>query len=136
MSEVFGDITTNRQEVRRLVGNPPTSEVSDELIDSALAKACSSIKTDTGRSWNSSDKQWHDIIYAQNIRAAYYIMQFFPSATMESKAKLLLEEYYNRIRSINKGQSDSVPVTFTIVSSKYKSRLLKEEQDKEQLKFY
>ncbi len=129
MSDIFGDLTINRQEVRRLIGNPPTSEVSDELIDSALIKACASIKTDTGKSWNNNDRQWNDIIYAQNIRAAYYLMQFFPSSIMESKAKLLLEEYYNRIRSINKGQNDSIPITFTIANSKYRTRLLREEQE-------
>ncbi len=129
MSEIFGDLTINRQEVRRLIGNPPASEVSDELIDSALIKACASIKTDTGKSWNNNDRQWNDIIYTQNIRAAYYLLQFFPSSIMENKAKLLLEEYYNRIRSINKGQSDSIPITFAIANSKYRTRLLREEQE-------
>jgi hypothetical protein len=130
MPTVLGDIVKNREEVRRLLGNPPLSEVSDEIIDSALEKACSSISTDTGRNWSSSDRQWHDVVYTQNIRAAYYIMQFFPSKMIENKAKLLLEEYYNRIRSINRGQNDSTPVTFTIKSSKYKSRMLRNEENR------
>lgn len=125
---VFGDINENRRYVKMLLGNPPEGEVSNDDIDKALESACSSVKTDTARvDWNSNYRQWHDVIYAQNIRAAYNIMQFYASDLIQSKAKLLLEEYYRRIRSINRGQEDSTPTTFAIVTSEYKSRRLREE---------
>ncbi|MEM0030144.1 MAG: hypothetical protein QXN32_04410 [Candidatus Nitrosocaldus sp.] len=125
---IFGDMNENRRYVRMLLGNPPEGEVSNDDIDRALESACSSVKTDTTRvDWNSNDRQWHDVIYAQNIRAAYNIMQFYASDLIQSKAKLLLEEYYRRIRSINRGQEDSTPTSFTIVTSEYRSRKLREE---------
>ncbi len=49
---------------------------------------------------------------------------------IKNKAKLLLE-YHNRIRSINRGQNDSPPVTFAIKSSKYKTRMLRNEEDRD-----
>ncbi len=67
MPTVLGDVVKNREEARRLLGNPLLSKVSDELIDSELEKACSSISTDTGRNWSSSDKQWYDVVYTQNM---------------------------------------------------------------------
>lgn len=125
---IFGDVNANRRYVRMLLGNPPEGEVSDDDIDRALESACSSVKTDTARDdWNVSNRQWHDVIYAQNIRAAYNIMQFYASDLIQSKAKLLLEEYYRRIRSVNRGQEDSTPTTFAIATSEYRSRRLREE---------
>lgn len=125
---VFGDINENRRYVRMLLGNPPEGEISNDDIDKALESACSSVKTDTARvDWNSNYRQWYEVIYAQNIRAVYNIIQFYASDLIQSKAKLLLEEYYRRIRSINRGQEDSTPTAFAIVTSEYRSRRLREE---------
>lgn len=125
---IFGDLSENRRYVRMLLGNPPEGEISDDDIDRALESACSSIKTDTGRvDWDQDDRQWYDIIYAQNIKAACSLMQFYASDIIQNKARLLLEEYYRRIRSINRGQEDSTPTAFTMVTSSYRSRRLREE---------
>lgn len=127
---VYGTLATVRSEVRKLIGNPPTSEVVDTDIDQWLDKAKSSVDTDTGKNdWASTDRQFDDIIYVQNIRAAALGLDHFTSLSDHQKAEDFRKEAKERLQSITMGGiGESPPVqSFIIKSSAYRSSPIKDE---------
>ena len=74
--------------VRKLVGNPPTTEVADADIDDYIDGADAFVKSRTMKSdWVSGDTEYEAIETIANLIAASNLLQTFPSADSRARAK-------------------------------------------------
>ncbi|MBI2126049.1 MAG: hypothetical protein HYY67_01740 [Thaumarchaeota archaeon] len=96
-------------DVRKLSGNPPSSEVNDTTINDEIANADALINVETGKSnWASSDVDFNAIRRASNFYAAAAILNIFDQTKTEV-ANSYREEFWKIIKSLKTSSKQAAP---------------------------
>lgn len=105
-------------EVRKLIGNPSTTQIADTDIDTAIDGADSFIKSKTKKNdWASTDDEYEAIETSANYLAAHYMLlsRNIPGALDKAK----------ELKATAMEMLDNLHAPFVVVAMKYRTSPLK-----------
>jgi hypothetical protein len=94
----YGDNAT----VRKLIGSPPDSEISDQEIQDAISRADSIVNTQTSTTWASTAPEYASIQAMSEFYAASDLL--FRYKDIEKKGDKYRAEFWNMIAQFNRKQ--------------------------------
>lgn len=119
----------NRDEVRRLAGNPLPTRVPDDIIDGEIETSDTFVKLYTFKEdWNNTNMEWPALKKASELIAASYIRQMFrESGSKETVSDAQYKEGINTLELINRKSGTAGQRSVVIKHRPYKTPALNPE---------
>lgn len=110
-------------DVRKLAGNPTTSDIASADIDTYITRADSEVEKLTGHTgYTSSDTEYYLVVQISNLLAAAWIMDYFKDT--EGKA----EKYRAQAQALIDAIKQSTRSSFAVVAQGYRTSPLSDDE--------